>query len=132
MSFTNDPTTLIGKVRMYSGESDEDSYVLSDEQITVCISDAGGEYILAAYFAVRAKIAYLTAQPASQSYSTYSQNYDLNSLSKLCDKLKADAEEAGLSTDGNSVAQFGRAEVARNKRTHAIVERNKALRGESY
>jgi hypothetical protein len=132
MSFTNDPTTLIGKVRMYSGEADEDSYVLTDEQITICISDAGGEYLLAAYLTVRAKIAYLTAQPSSQSYSTYSQSYSLAELTKLCDKLKADAEEAGLSTDGHSVAQFGRAEVARDRRTHAIVERNKALRGESY
>lgn len=132
MSFSNDTTTLIGKVRMYAGDFDEDSYVLSDEQITLCIADAGSEVKLAAYLAVMVKIATLSSLPTSQSFSTYSQSMDMNALTKLAERLKKDCEDAGIAIDGNSVAQFGRAEVARTRKTHAQVEANKAARGETW
>jgi hypothetical protein len=132
MAFTNDPTTVIGRIRLYAGESDADTHQLSDEQITALYTDAGGEIKLAAYFAVISKIALLSANPTSQSWSTYSQSMDLGSLDKLAARLKADCEEAGIDVNGDSVAQFGRAEVARTRRTFAQVEANKAARGETW
>jgi len=132
MAFTNDPATMIGKVRMYAGDADTDSHILTDEQITVCISDSAGEFMVAAYLAVMAKIALLAANPNNQTFNTYSQSTDLNVLNKLADRLRADCEARGLTVDGTSVAQFGRAEVARTKRTWQQVEANKIARGEPY
>jgi RPA family protein len=132
MAFTNDPTTIIGKVRMYAGDADTDSHILTDEQVTVCINDAAGQFMVAAYLVVMAKIALLCANPNSQSWSTYSQSTDLNALNKLAERLKKDCEDRGLNIDGTSIGQFGRAEIARDKHTWEAVENNKAARGESY
>lgn len=132
MSFTNDPTTVVGRIRLYAGEADEDTSVLSDEQLNAIYADSNGEIKLAAYLAVSAKIAYLSSNPSSQSWSSYSQSMDLGALGRLADRLKADCEEAGIAVDGELVAQFGRGEVARTRRTHAQVEANKAARGESW
>ena len=132
MAFTNDPTTALGKIRLYAGDADEDSHLLSDEQLTALLTDAGGEIKLAAYLAVLSKHALLSANPTSQSWSTYSQSMNLDALLKIAERLKKDLEDAGIAVDGEMVAQFGRAEVARTRRTYAQVEANKAARGESW
>lgn len=132
MSFSNDPTTVVGRIRLYAGEADEDTSLLSDEQINALYIDANSEIKLAAYFCVCSKIGQLSSLPSSQSFSTYSQSMDLAALGRLADRLKADCEAAGIAVDGESVAQFGHAEVARTRKTHAQVEANKAARGESW
>jgi hypothetical protein len=132
MSFTNDPTTMIGKVRLYAGEADPVAHLLSDEQITACIADSAGEFMVAAYLAIMAKIAFLSANPNSQSFSTYSQSTDLNALLGLAKRMKDDIEARGLTVDGTLIAQYGRAEVSRDRHTWNRVEGNKAARGETY
>lgn len=139
MAFTNDPTTRIGRVRLYGGDDEEATHVFEDEAVQAFIDDATGEVsadkavvALAAYKLVLAKAAKLSAQPTSQSMSSYSESTDLNSLLRLAEVLRKNLDDMGISLDGNDVAQFGHAEVARGARSFRKIELKKSLRGESY
>jgi len=131
MAFTNDVTTTIGKVRLYSGDADEGTHVFEDDAVERFITDAGGIVMLAAYKLVRAKMAHLAALPTSQSMSTYSQSMDFSALQKVAEVLKTDLEAEGIGIDGEDVAQFGMAEQARTRKTWMKTEYNKAARGET-
>lgn len=139
MAFTFDPTTRIGKVRLYSGEDDEETHVFEDASVQTFLDDAAGDVTdekaviyLAAYKLIVAKAAKLSALPNSQNYSTYSESTDLNSLLRLADMMKANLEDMGIALDGNEIAQFGHAEVARDGRSFRKISINKALRRETW
>jgi len=132
MAFTNDPTTAIGKVRLYGGDADTDTHVFEDTEVTAFISQASSNIFLAAYFLVLSKMAFLAALPSNQSFSSYSQGMDLGALDKVADRLKKTLEEMGIAVDGEDLAQYGFAEIARDVHSWRQVEANKAARGETY
>ncbi len=132
MAFTCDYTTSIGKVRLYAAEFEEATALFEDEAILSFLSDANGHFKLAAYFVITAKITYLGSNPVTKSVSGYSEGYNLANLQSMADRLKADLEKEGITTDGQNVAQFGFAEMSRDKHSWLRVEMNKALRGKPY
>jgi hypothetical protein len=132
MAFTCDYSNSIGRVRLYSAEFEEATALFEDEAILAFISDSNGHVRLAAYFAVTAKITYLGSNPVNKSISGYSEGYNVNHLQQIADRLKDDLEKEGVAIDGQSVAQYGFAEMSRDKHSWLRVEMNKALRGQPY
>ena len=132
MAFTCDYTTSIGKVLLYSADFEEATALFEDEAVLSFLADANGHTKLAAYFLITAKIAFLSSNPVRKTVSQYSEGYDVNHLQRVADRLKEDLEKEGVTTDGQSVAQYGFAEMSRDKHSWLRVEMNKALRGKAY
>jgi len=101
MAYTYDITTLVGKVRLTTGDKDITDAAFTDEEITYFLTEAGDDVALASAMLLESWAATYATSPSAEKIGDYSYSKKVvANMLALATKLRAGVAEAPYVTWG--------------------------------